>query len=151
MSLSIRPADKKYLDALHKIERECFTFEAFTKDQLAFLLDDANSVGLVAFVNDEIAGFVIGVIYDWGREKIGHVVTLDVALKYRRKGVGMRLLKDLELKFKEKGVDSCYLEVREDNKAAQQLYRNLGYEQVRVLEDYYGPGVNGVQFKKLLV
>jgi len=89
-------------------------------------------------------------IYDWGREKIGHVVTLDVALKHRRKGVGMKLLKYLELKFKEKSVDSCYLEVRADNEAAQQLYRSLGYKQVRILKDYYGRGIHGIQLKKLL-
>jgi len=150
MSMSIKPANKKFLDAIYEIERECFTFEAFTKDQIAFLLDNPSSVSLVALVNNEIAGFIIGLIYDWGREKIGHIVTLDVALKHRRKGVGMKLLKDLELKFKEMGVDSCYLEVRADNKAARRLYRSLGYKRVRTLKDYYGRGVHGIQFKKLL-
>ena len=150
MAVVIKPANKKYLNTLYKIERECFTIEAFTKEQIDFLLDDPNSVSLAAFIDSEIAGFIIGLIYDWGREKIGHVVTLDVALKHRRKGVGMKLLKYLELKFKEKSVDSCYLEVRADNEAAQQLYRSLGYKQVRILKDYYGRGVHGIQLKKLL-
>jgi len=150
MAVVIKPANKKYLNTLYKIERECFTIEAFTKEQIDFLLDDPNSVSLAAFIDNEIAGFIIGLIYDWGREKIGHVVTLDVALKHRRKGVGMKLLKYLELKFKEKSVDSCYLEVRADNEAAQQLYRSLGYKQVRILKDYYGRGIHGIQLKKLL-
>jgi len=150
MAIRVKLASKEDLEVLHKIERECFTFEAFTKEQIAFLLENPSSVGLVALVGCEIAGFIIGVIYKMGEEKVGHVVTLDVATKHRRKGVGLRLLRDLERKLKERGVGCCYLEVRVDNKAAQRLYQALGYEQVRRLKNYYGRGVHGIQLRKLI-
>lgn len=150
MTITVKPAGKEDLEALYRIERECFTFEAFTKEQIAFLLESPRSVSLVALVNDEIAGFIIGVIYDWKKEKMGHVFTIDVAVKHRRKGVGLRLLRDLEQRFRERGVNSCYLEVRIDNEAAQRLYRAYGYEEVRRLKDYYGKGIHGIQLRKLL-
>ncbi|MDH5374493.1 MAG: N-acetyltransferase, partial [Candidatus Bathyarchaeota archaeon] len=60
MSVKIEGISTKHLDRLHEIEMECFEKEAFTKQQIAYLLTDHNSTGLIAELNGEIAGFVIG-------------------------------------------------------------------------------------------
>jgi len=150
MPLRIEQPKISDLDTLYRIERECFTVEAFTKEHIASLLESPNAVSLVAKADHEIVGFIIGMIEDYGKVKVGHVYTLDVALKHRRLGVGLKLIDELEHVFLERGVKTCYLEVRMDNKAARELYRRKGYTELEPLEDFYAKGRHGVRMKKEL-
>lgn len=150
MSVTIRQAKVNDLETLYKIERECFTTEAFTKKQIAYLLQNFNTVSLVAQIDGETAGFIIGLTYRDKKVRIGHIYTIDVAVKHRRKGIGLRLLEELEQNFVEKGVETCYLEVRIDNVAARKLYRKQGYIETGRLKGYYPVGTHGVQLKKKL-
>ncbi|MEM2912547.1 MAG: ribosomal protein S18-alanine N-acetyltransferase [Candidatus Bathyarchaeia archaeon] len=145
MPLQVKQATIEDLEKLYTIEKECFTFEAFSKGQIASLLLSPNSVSLVAKENNEILGFIIGIIYD---ETVGHIFTLDVAIKHRRKGVGLKLLRELEKIFREKGVKACFLEVRMDNLAARQLYEKQGYREIEELKNFYRKGVHGIRLKK---
>lgn len=149
MSVKIKEAPIKHLDKLYEIEVECFEKEAFTKQQVAYLLTDYNSVGLIAKLDGEIAGFIIGKIYRERKSATGHILTIDVSPKHRRKGIGLRLLQEIERIFKDKGVRVCCLEAREDNIAALNLYQKFGYGRVGRLENYYG-NANGVRLKKTL-
>jgi len=148
LSISVRKATANDLEILLGIERECFTAEAFTREQMSYLLESPNAVGLVAKVNNGVAGFTIGLIERHGKAKMGHVYTIDVAVKHRRMGIGIRLLSELERIFVEKGVKTCYLEVRVDNKAARELYRKHGYIELEPLENFYSIGTHGIRLKK---
>lgn len=151
LDIIVQQATVRDLERLYDIERECFTAEAFGREHIAFLLEEPDSVGLVARMDDEVVGFIIGLIHIVaGRTRAGHVYTLDVAIKHRRKGIGLRLLKDLEEKFIEKGARASYLETRVDNLAARELYSKLGYSEVERLEDYYQKGAHGIRMRKLL-
>jgi len=150
MSISIEPANLDSLNELWRIERECFTKEAYTKQQIASLLKGQGAVGLVARVNGEIVGFVIGVVEDFGSRLVSHIYTIDVAVKHRRKGVGMRLLNDIEAVFAKRSVNAVYLEVRESNEAAQRLYEAQGYREVGAMENYYSKGIHGLRMMKYL-
>ena len=150
MHLRIEQAKLNDLDALYRIERECFTLEAFTREHIAYLLENPNAVSLVAKANHEIVGFIVGMIENYGRVKVGHVYTVDVASKHRRAGVGLRLLDELEHVFLERGVKTSYLEVRIDNKAARELYRKKGYIELEPLENFYARGRHGLRMKKEL-
>lgn len=150
MSIHIRKATTDDLETLYGIERECFTAEAFTKEQLAYLLENPKTISLTARIDDEIAGFIIALIYNHGVSKTGHVYTIDVAAKHRRRGVGLRLLGELEQRLVENGVEICYLETRRGNVAALELYRKHGYKEVNVLKDFYSAGVDGVRLVKKL-
>jgi len=150
LSIHIKRATTDNLETLYSIERECFTLEAFTKEQLMYLLENSKSISLIAQIDNEIAGFIIGLIYDHGTIRTGQVYTIDVAIKHRRKGVGLELLKGLEQRFVENGVEICYLEARRENVAALELYRKHGYTEVDVLESFYSEGVDGVRLMKKL-
>jgi len=150
LSISIRQATVNDLEKLYEIERECFTVEAFTEEQIMFLLKDSNSVSLTAQTNGEIAGFIIGLIDHIRGVKTGHICTIDVSVKHRRKGVGEKLLKEIEEIFARKGVKICYLEVRIDNVAALELYRKQGYAEIEKLDNFYCRGVHGVRLQKRL-
>ena len=149
MSITIQRATINDLETLYQIERECFTIEAFGKQHLSYLLENPNAVSLVAQINNAIAGFIIGLIHRHDKKITGRVYTLDVAVKYRRKGVGLKLLDEIERIFVKSGAKICYLEARKDNLAALELYRNHGYLKMKELKDYY-KGVHGVQLKKKL-
>jgi len=149
MTITIDDASTQNLDRLYEIERECFESEAFTKQQIAHLLTDYNSISLIAKVDDKIVGFIIAMMYIEREALVGHILTIDVSPPQRRKGIGLRLLQEVERMFKEKGVKLCYLEVREDNIVALELYQKLGYEQIGRLKRYYG-NANGIYLRKVL-
>ncbi len=150
MVINIEKAKADDLEALYGIERECFTLEAFSKKQIGSLLRNPNSISLLAKLNGEIVGFIVALIYEEKKEKIGHIFTLDVAVKARRKGVGLKLLESAEQILREKEVKICFLEVRGDNVAARELYRKLGYVEVGLLKDFYFSGGHGVRLRKNL-
>jgi ribosomal-protein-alanine acetyltransferase len=149
MLIQIREASTNNTETLWKIERECFTSEALKQGEILSLLQDSKSTTLIAQINNEIVGFIIGKIYSDGDKLIGHVITLDVVAKHRKKGIGRKLLRTLERKFIDKNVKVCYLEVREDNFPALNLYRKEGYKEIGKLKDYYGYA-HGIILKKQL-
>jgi ribosomal-protein-alanine acetyltransferase len=149
MPLTIESALIRDLDKLCEIEKECFTSEAFTKQQIALLLKDYNSLSLVARENGKTIGFIIGGLRLERSTLVGHIVTIDVFAKHRRKGIGTRLLREIEEIFRERHVQECRLEVREDNARALRLYRKAGYVEIGKLKNYYG-NAHGLCMRKRL-
>ena len=150
MEIKIEDASIKFLDKFYEIEKQCFEREAFTKQQIAYLLTDYNAIGLTARINGEIAGFIIGRIDIGKNETSCHILTIDVLPSHRRKGIAQRLLLEIETIFKERGIKECRLEVREGNVAASNLYQKFGYKKVGKLEKYYG-NAHGLYLKKALL
>jgi ribosomal-protein-alanine N-acetyltransferase len=149
MQVEIGDASAIGLDELYSIEFTCFGKEAFTKQQIAYLLTDYNSIGLTAKIDGEIAGFIIASIYAEKKSLAGHILTIDVVPQYRRKGVGSSLMKAVEDIFRKKNVRTSHLEVREDNSTAVKLYEKLGYRKIGKLKNYYG-NANGIYLAKKL-
>jgi len=150
MALTIEDASTRHLDRLYEIEIECFEREAFTKQQIAQLLKDYNSVGLITKVNSKIVGFIIGMMHFERNSLVGHILTIDVSEAYRQKKIAEKLMQEIEKIFKEKGAATCNLEVREDNIAALNLYKKLGYRKIAKLKNYYG-NAHGIYLKKDLI
>ncbi|MCW4017720.1 MAG: GNAT family N-acetyltransferase [Candidatus Bathyarchaeota archaeon] len=149
MNVQIEDASIRLLDVLYEIELQCFKEEAFSKQQIGYLLSDYASISLVARVNGEIAGFIIGRIDLVRGQPVGHVMTIDVLPVYRKSGVAQRLMLALEDLLKQSDMRECHLEVRVGNVSALSLYLKLGYKRVRVLENYYGDS-HGFYLKKNL-
>jgi ribosomal-protein-alanine N-acetyltransferase len=149
MQITIEDASIRHLDRLNEIEKECFKEEAFTKSQIAQLLADYNSIGLVAREAGVIVGFIIGMIHVGGNASSGHILTIDVSPSHRGKGTGELLLREIERILRQKRVKTVSLEVREDNAVALSLYRKLGYHEAGMLKNYYGK-THGVYLKKVL-
>lgn len=149
MAATIEDASIRDLEKLYEIEVECFEKEAFTKKQITQLLTEYNSISLMMKAGSQTVGFIIGTIYVERNALKGHIVTLDVLPAHRRQGFGQRLLNEVERMFMEKGAEICYLEVREGNEAALNLYLKLGYEKIGKLRNYYGDA-HGICLKKTL-
>jgi ribosomal-protein-alanine acetyltransferase len=149
MDILVDDASLNDLGEMFEIEKECFTVEAFSRQQISYLLKDFNSISLVAKIDGKIAGFVILQLDSVGSVVFGHIITLNVAVKFRRMGVAQRLLLECEDVLRSRGVVECHLEVRQDNAAAIGLYKRLGYEEIGLLEGYYGKK-HGLYLKKNL-
>jgi ribosomal-protein-alanine acetyltransferase len=149
MDIKIEEVSISNLAKLYEIEKQCFEQEAFTKQQLAYLLTDCNAIGLAARVNGEIAGFPIARVDIRRNVPFGHILTVDITPVYRRKGIAQKLLREVEITLRERGIKECRLEVREDNVAALSLYQKLGYKKLGNLEKYYGD-MHGLYLKKIL-
>ena len=140
----------RLLDTLYKIEKQCFKKEAFSKQQISYLLTDYNSISFAAYVNGELAGFIISRIDIERSQSTGHILTIEVIPQHRRKGIAQKLLCEVENTVKQKGAKECRLEVREDNTAALNLYQKLGYKKIAKLDNYY-PTAHGLYLLKTLI
>lgn len=149
MEITIEDLSVRMLDKLYEIEKQCFEKEAFTKQQIAYLVGDYNSIGLAARADSEIVGFAIARVDIRRNMRFGHILTVDVVPAYRRKGIARKLLTQIENILKQKGASECRLEVRENNTAALSLYEKLGYKKVGKLERYYGDA-HGLYLRKIL-
>ena len=108
---------------------------------------------IVATSEGNIVGYTIGEIEIMGRADMkrnaGHVMNVAVQSDYQGKGVGTMLLDELEVRFIKRGASVAYLEVRESNTRAQQIYRNRGYHYVRTSENYYSDEDGYIMTKRL--
>ena len=149
MEIKIETASIRLIDKLFQIEEQCFDEEAFTKQQISYLLTDYNTIALAANVNNDLTGFIIAQLELDSDRLYGHIITINVAAAYRRKGIGTRMLSEIETILKQKGISEIQLEVREDNSAALKLYQKSGYQRIGKLENYYGRK-HGLHLKKTL-
>jgi len=108
---------------------------------------------IVALNDDELIGDTVGEIEKIGKvsgpRMAGHIMNIALKSQYQGIGVGTMLLDEIESRFISKGVDIAYLEVRESNVRAQQVYKHRGYEYVRTVESYYGDEDGFIMTKKL--
>lgn len=61
---------------------------------------------------------------------------------YQRQGYGKQLLQALIERLRQQEIATLWLEVRQSNLAAQQLYQRLGFNEVSLRKNYY-PTPNG--------
>jgi len=85
----------------------------------------------------EVDGQIVGMIVAWQFVDEAHIATLATDPDFRRQGIAQSLLSHvLRLAVKE-GAVSSFLEVREGNLAAQDMYRKFGYKESGRRPRYY--------------
>ena len=65
------------------------------------------------------------------------ILTICVLPEFRRQHIAQDLLHELFLYARSKGIKQIFLEVAEDNEAAQKLYLGVGFQQTGRRERYY--------------
>ena len=81
---------------------------------------------------------------------MGHIVTLDVAEKFRRQGVGTRLLEEMEEHFVFQGVRAVLLETSVENKSGIAFWEKHGYRTEAVVKKYYLGKIDAFEMRKKL-
>ncbi|MEY4657303.1 MAG: hypothetical protein RL466_116 [Actinomycetota bacterium] len=79
------------------------------------------------------------------------VLTVAVLPDFRRQGIAREFMRQIGEWAKERGASALMLEVEKSNSAAIELYKSLGYMQISVRMDYYGPGQDAFVMRKEFV
>jgi [ribosomal protein S18]-alanine N-acetyltransferase len=123
----IRNAKKSDLDQILEIENSCYpvpwdrtAFECELSKQASgkniFLAGEEKKSG-------KLAGYMAGdVIVDYV-----HILNIAVAAEFRKMGLATGFMAKAETETLKRGLGALTLEVRENNEAAVNLYKKLGY------------------------
>ena len=85
----------------------------------------------------EVDGRMVGMIVNWLLVDEVHVATLATHPDFRRQGIAKELLAHSLRYMSGEGAVSSFLEVRESNTAAREMYRKFGYEDTGRRRGYY--------------
>ena len=80
--------------------------------------------------------------------ELAELLRLVVAPANRRQGIGTQLVEAGVQAVKATGAKAAMLEVGYTNEPAIALYQRLDFEQLRVRQDYYGPGRHALILKR---
>lgn len=143
----IREVREKDLPSVCEIEASSFGEDAFSQSYLKMLMSAYKGSFLVAQIGGAVVGYVVAAIERGG---IGHIVSIAVHPKYRRRGIGTELLKALTDTLQSKELSAVWLEVRQSNKAAIRLYGRIGFEVIGRIRGYYSDGEDAIIMSKTL-
>ena len=81
----------------------------------------------------KVAGYLCaGLIMDEG-----HILNLAVGPGMRRTGIASVLIGDVIDRLRERGCRFLFLEVRDSNTAAREIYRKFGFKVIGIRKNYY--------------
>ena len=130
--LSIEPMLPSDLEAVLNIDRLCYTSPWFSGVYETELSNRAASY-FVARQKENVAGYA-GL---WVIREQANLTTLAVHPSYQKRKIGERLLITVLEEAHYRGANHMTLEVRENNRAAQNLYRKYGFQETATRRKYY--------------
>jgi len=128
----IRPMVPADLPRVMEIENACFS-TPWKEPTFLGLLRRTDSDLFAA----ELDGRLVGYAACWtviDQSELGNVA---VAGEARGRGIGGALVEAVIERVRARGAEECFLEVRESNRGAQQLYRDRGFVVVGRRRSYY--------------
>ncbi|HSM72131.1 MAG TPA: ribosomal protein S18-alanine N-acetyltransferase [Anaerolineales bacterium] len=85
----------------------------------------------------ELDGKIVGMIVAWLLADEAHIATISTHPEHRRQGIARKLLTYALRYMSKEGAVSSFLEVRETNHAAQEMYHEFGYKAAGRRKRYY--------------
>jgi len=147
MAVTTRPYQAKDFARLHRLDQACFPPGiAYTRWSLHYYLSLPGADCLVAEEGKELAGFILAEV----NPPLGHIITLDVAEQFRRRGVGSQLLREMEEHFAFQRVHAVLLETSVENKSGIAFWEKHGYRTEAVVKKYYLGKVDALEMRKKL-
>jgi ribosomal-protein-alanine N-acetyltransferase len=128
----IRRASHADVAPLVAIERACFS-DPWSAVGIAETIQSETNFVLLAEDGAGVIGYVMG--RTSGEE--GEILNLAVLPEHRRRGLARQLLLEAVAVMRGAQVQEAYLEVRESNSAAIELYRSHGFRPVGLRPGYY--------------
>jgi ribosomal-protein-alanine N-acetyltransferase len=134
------------LDEVKNINRVCLpeNYPGFFFTEIYDKFPDGFNVAVTT--DGEIAGYEMTRIerglsnFGFGLCKKGHIISIAVLPRFRRLGIAQALMEVANDALRLRNVKEVFLEVRESNQAAINLYQKLGYVPYKVNKNYYSDG-----------
>jgi len=133
MRFAIGPARVHDLASVAAIERAAFSDPWSVRSFREAL--DSGSVYFACARSD--AGSVLGYVVAWFVADQGEIANIAVAPDQRGQGVGRALLDAALGEAATRGIAAVFLEVRDSNQRARELYASRGFEEVGRRRRYY--------------
>jgi len=130
MNMEIEKFKEEYLGQIKEIANKSFPEPKSSN----FFKKYSDDYFIVALINNKVVGFFIA--------QGEHAILLAVDPAYRHHGIGKKLMEYVEKRF-----SYLYLRVREHNKVAINLYKELGWKIKRKIERYYKNGDNAIEME----
>ncbi len=154
--IRVRPAIMDDIDMVIAINIECLP-EHYPLSFWVEHLKKWSDIFYVAEVDNEIVGYALSRIEE-GQSyfkssyiKMGHIVSVAVREKFRRKGIATYMILTLLNSLKSiYGAEEAFLEVRISNEPAIKLYEKLSFKVVKKLTQYYLDGEDALLMAKAL-
>jgi ribosomal-protein-alanine N-acetyltransferase len=143
----LRPYDPKDFSALFRLDQSCFPPGiSYSKTTLRYFLSLPSADCTIAMRDAHIAGFIL----TEENPPLAHIITLDVAEKFRRQGVGSALLVESETNLARRGVRHLLLETAANNETAVAFWQRHGYRIEATLKRYYLGRLDAYEMRKIL-
>jgi len=133
MSYSIRKMTLDDLEQVVAIDQASFSLPWPARSFQFELTDNPASRCWVA----DLDGRIVGAVVAWLIVDEIHIATFAIHPDFRKQGIGKKLLSHTLKSAKEDGALTSFLEVRESNDAALEMYRNFGFVESGRREGYY--------------
>jgi len=134
------------LEGVIQVNRECLP-ENYSSHFFINLYKRFPATFIVAEVSGTIVGYIMCRIETGipsfkilGITKKGHVISIAVLPSHHRKGLGYELMRKATQAMMNYNAKECYLEVRESNLPAVNLYKKLKFSIARTIRKYYADG-----------
>jgi ribosomal protein S18 acetylase RimI-like enzyme len=148
LSFILRPYAASDFGELLALDHACYPPGiAYSKIMFRWYL---NAPGAICLVSEGDAGEVPGFILAESDPPNGHIITLDVAEKARRRGLGTKLTVAVEAELSAHGVANIELETATDNAAGVAFWMRHGYRTVGVIPRYYLDRIDAYHMVKTL-
>ena len=147
MAAVLRSYDPRDFAALYKLDQSCFPAGiSYSKTTLRYFLSLRSAECLIAMDGTQIAGSIL----TEENPPLAHVITLDVAEKFRRRGIGSTLLGESERNLRLRGVRTVLLETAATNEAGVAFWQRHGYRIEATLKRYYLGRLDAYEMRKIL-
>ena len=148
MAPVLRSYDPQDFSALYRLDQSCFPSGiSYSKTTLRYFLSLRTADCLIAMQDTHIAGFILSE----ENPPLAHIVTLDIAEKFRRLGIGSALLAESERNMARRGVRHILLETATNNEAGVAFWQHHGYVVKATLKRYYLGRLDAYEMRKIMV
>lgn len=151
--MRLREYSSSDLEAIFALDVVCFEPPfRFSERAMRQFAEARNALTVIAEdeAANETAGFCIAHVERARKGLVAYIVTLDVALQYRRCGLASEMIQNIEQRAMEAGCGIVELHVSIENGGAITFYEREGYERSHIVKSFYGLGRHAYVYRKTL-
>ena len=136
---------------MHALDVACFERPfRFSRGAMRRFAEAKKAHVVIAETEGQMVGFGIVHVEQAERQKVGYVVTLDVAREHRRSGVGRVLMRAMTREVVAEGCSAMVLHVYVGNVAAIAFYEGCGFMFSHGVEGFYGKGMDAQVWHRMI-
>ena len=128
----LKPLTSSHVEGIVEIDQRILgkRRQSYWKNKVRAVEANIPPIGIVAELENEVVGFILGEISGWEfgvPASVGWIDTIGVNPKYQKMGVAKALVEELVKNFREAGVKNIYTLVNWSDWDLLQFFRRMGF------------------------